>query len=70
VANLADNLGGAVQPLAIALMHRALGPETTLPKAAKVPVQRVRRKRSSRLCVLMYPILPGARSIRTWPANT
>ena len=70
MANHAGKSGGAVPPLAIALMHRALGPETTLPKAAKVPVQRVRRKRSSRLCVLMNPILPGARSIRTWPAKT
>jgi hypothetical protein len=33
-------------------------------------MQLVRRKRFSRLCVLMNPILPVAWSIWTWPAKT
>ncbi len=83
VAKPASNSGGAVPSLAIARSRRAKRPEEISPSGLalcnpfgihRLPgispsVQLVRCQRISRLCVLMNPILPGARSIRTWPAK-
>jgi hypothetical protein len=84
VANHADVRGGAVPPLAYARSYCAIGagvacPDTLHPGDADLSpgtldapapsVQLVRCQRFSRLCVLMNPILPGSRSIRTWPAK-
>ena len=49
------------------------GDEFPSPGTLKAPalcVQLERCQRFSRLCVLMNPILPGSRSIRTWPAKS
>jgi hypothetical protein len=82
VANHADKPGGAVPPLAIAHPRPALEPEIVSPDSPPQIECRQRFRgpwrlvfvagveRISRLCVLMYPILPGLRSIWTWPAKT
>jgi hypothetical protein len=81
--NQAKEAGGAVPPLASVRLRRAIKPGKAIPDglhpSGKRPPpgipespapakQLVRRQRFSRLCVLMNPILPGLRSIRTWPA--
>jgi len=75
--------GWAVPPWALTRHWRAIGAERTgpdalcssdenlspgTPRASALSVHLLRWQRFSRLCVLMNPILPGARSIRTWPA--
>ena len=81
--SLGWNRIGAVPTLANARLCCATGPGLAFPDtfhtSDKDPsprilevsarcVQLVRCQRFSRLCVLMNPILPGSRSIRTWPA--
>ena len=63
MANLAEDTGGAVPPLAFARTRPASDWRMTLPKTSAPPEQSICRQRLSRLCVLMNPILPGARSI-------
>jgi hypothetical protein len=82
--NQAENPGGAVPPLAFVQLRRAMEPGNFfpdflslngrktppgIPEKSSLAMQRIRRQRFSRLCVLMNPILPGLRSIRTWPAK-
>jgi hypothetical protein len=69
VANHADVSGGAVPPLALAQARGATGKRLLSAEILARSVQLVRCQRFSRLCVLMNPILPGSRSIRTWPAK-
>ena len=81
--SLGWNRIGAVPTVAFARPCCATGPGLAFPDAFhtgdKVSsprilevsarcVQLLRCQRFSRLCVLMNPILPGSRSIRTWPA--
>jgi hypothetical protein len=63
--NLAGLPGGAV-PLQLA---RPSGAKGAFSHAAAFAVQILCCERFSRLSVLMNPILPGAGSIRTWPAK-
>jgi hypothetical protein len=66
VANHSEKPGGAVPPLTSVQLRRAMEPGNTFPTRS---VQLLRCQRFSRLCVLMNPILPGLRSIRTKPAK-
>ena len=59
MANLTENFGGAVPPLAFALTLREMGRGKTLPIDSARPVQLTCRKRLSRLCVLMNPCPAG-----------
>jgi len=68
VANHAPLGGGAVPPLARARTDRTTGAGKDISNTAARFVFPVRCQRFARLCVLMNPILPGSRSIRTWPA--
>ena len=67
--NHAGVAGGAVPTLACARSRRAIGAEFPCLDAPALCVQLLRCQWFSRLCVLMNPILPGSRSIRTWPAK-
>jgi hypothetical protein len=69
VANHADVAGGAVPPLAVTQLRCATGEAMVCPNNSVRSVQLMRCQRFSRLCVPMNPILPGSRSIRTWPAK-
>jgi hypothetical protein len=66
--NQTIDMRGAVTPLAVARLKRALKAEPVCPILSSRFVLLIRCERLARLCVLMNPILPGARSTRTWPA--
>jgi hypothetical protein len=63
VANHALNEGGAVPPLASARIGGTIRAGKEISKVAARHVLLKRCQRIARLCVLMNPILPGARSI-------
>ena len=67
-ANQMIDMRGAVTPLAVACAKRDLEAEPVRLIISSRPVLLIRCERLARLCVLMNPILPGARSIGTWPA--
>lgn len=63
VTNEAEPFGRAVSLPAPAWLLRAIGAGLTCPSAPSRAMQSVRCQRLSRLCELMYSILPGLRSI-------
>jgi hypothetical protein len=64
VTNKAESSGRAVPSLAFAQLNRVTGAGPLCPSAPSRFAQLVRCQRLSRLCELMYSILPGLRSIQ------